>query len=483
MEIRNNTAYFLKLAAIYSICFTIAFYRNFASVMFPVITALTFAVCVLFLKKNRIPWKPSNWQYLGSGILLGISTMLTANKFVIFFNLVGIVLLAAVFMLRQIYDVSDWKFGQYICNIFFLYFNMIPELASPFIHFINLKKKGEKEQGRKTAKYVWIGILLGIPMVLAAVALLSSADQIFSKVIGNAFWNFFETSIFSPDVLLITGLLLLGFFGIYSFLSALSLNNMPKWEKKEKKQNPVIAVTFLSMVTAIYLIFCIMQALFLFTGGMLLPKGYTYAEYARQGFFQLLFVCIFNLILALSCLSLFEKNKILKVLLLVFSGCTYVMTASSAFRMLLYVKAYHLSFLRVLVLWFLALLAVFMIGVIRSILQEGFCLFRYGVAVVTAAYLLFSFGRPDALIASYNISRMGEEISLEDLEYLADLSADALPALSKCNFSREDCRRRFLNRKFHQALEDMEKMNVRTFHASKYRAGKAAEKYFAGENI
>ena len=54
--------------------------------------------------------------------MLGISTMLTANKFVIFFNLVGIVLLAAVFMLRQAYDVSDWKFGQYICNIFFLYY-------------------------------------------------------------------------------------------------------------------------------------------------------------------------------------------------------------------------------------------------------------------------------------------------------------------------------------------------------------------------
>lgn len=64
-------------------------------------------------------------------------------------------------------------------------------------------------------------------------------------------------------------------------------------EEKKSRKNPVIAITFLSMITAVYLIFCVIQAVFLFTGGRLLPEGYTYSEYAHQGFFQLLFcVCL-----------------------------------------------------------------------------------------------------------------------------------------------------------------------------------------------
>ncbi|MFR8843973.1 MAG: DUF4153 domain-containing protein [Waltera sp.] len=56
--------------------------------------------------------------------------------------------------------------------------------------------------------------------------------------------------------------------------------------------------------------FCIccfsgIQIFGLFLGKMQLPEGYTYAQYAREGFFQLLAVSILNLILVLVCLSFF----------------------------------------------------------------------------------------------------------------------------------------------------------------------------------
>ena len=179
-------------------------------------------------------------------------------------------------------------------------------------------------------------------MLFAVVWLLSSADQIFSKLVGSIFRNLWSQVIFSPNVFLVVFLVALGFFGIYCFLSALTLNNMPQWKQKKPKKNPLTAVTFLSMVTAVYLIFCTIQMLFLFTGGKLLPREYTYAEYAHQGFFQLLFVCLFNLALVVLCLAVFQQNKLLKVLLLVFSGCTYIMIASSAFRMALYLSLIHI---------------------------------------------------------------------------------------------------------------------------------------------
>lgn len=499
---KENTVYFLGLALLYSVCFAIAFYRNFIGITYPLITAVTLGVCVLFLKKSGILWKKSNWWYVGGSFLLGISTILTTSLFVVFFNTVGILLLITVFMLHQVYNDREWRFGQYICNLLFFYLCMIPEVANPFIHMGNSWKKSRQKEDRrnKNIKYIVVGILIGLPMLLILVELLSSADQIFSKFVGNIFHKFWSQIVFSPNLFLVLFLMILGFFGIYCFLSALTLNNMPEWKQKAEKKNPVTAITFLSMITVVYLIFCGIQILFLFTGGKLLPEGYTYAEYARQGFFQLLFVCIFNLVLVICCNSIFQHHKILKLLLLLCSGCTYIMIASSGCRMFLYISVYHLSFLRVLVLWFLALLVVMMAGVVRNVIKEDFPLFRYCTMVVTVFYLIFSFGRADHLIASYNMAQAEEEISYEDFVYLTNLSMDAVPALSKYHFAHtcekgketsEDfygmeqregyavkckaCRMDFI---FQRVLDLTQDMNARTFHISKYQARKAAEKYF-----
>ena len=87
-----------------------------------------------------------------------------------------------------------------------------------------------------------------------------------------------------------------------------------------------------------YVLFCIIQIFSLFLGKMQHPAGYTYARYAREGFFQLLFVCMINVCLVLFFMGCFRENGLKKILLTVISGCTYVMIASSAFRMCLYIQ-------------------------------------------------------------------------------------------------------------------------------------------------
>lgn len=509
----RNAPYFLGVAFVFSICFAVAFYRNYAGITFPFITAAMLAACALFLKKEGIAWKKANWLYAGICILLGISVFLTTNLFVIFFNTVGILLMVTVIMLRQVNDDRSWGFGQYLGNMLFLYLNMIPEVAAPFVHLAKYRNnhKGETKQNKK-AKYILIGMLVGLPMLIVIIELLSSADQIFSQVIGETCHKLFGQVVFSPNVFLVILLMLIGFFGIYSFFSALALRNMPQYKINGSKKNPLIAITFLSMVTVVYVIFCGIQALFLFTGGMLLPEGYTYAGYARQGFFQLVFVCSFNFILAVLCMALFYENKILKALLLLCSGCTYVMIASSAFRMVLYIRTYHLSFLRVLVLWFLAMLAALMAGVVAAVSHPKFGLFRYCVGVAAVFYLVFSFGRTDVLIAEYNVAHMGQDISYEDLRYLTGLSMDVVPVLSRYTFEHENgcqgeladsakrmgyesaedwyydgaddreirrhgCRRCLLEQTCQHVLEKTEDMGIRKFHLPKYLARRAALKW------
>lgn len=475
--LEHNTGFFLIAALIYSVGFAVAFYKNYAGLTFPLITVGTLVICGLFLKKSGILWKTENLYYIVPIVLLGISTMLTTNLFTIFFNTVGILLLITVFMVQQVYSKNEWNLGRYIGNVLFLYLSMIPEIAAPFSNLGKyIRRKRVTEQKNTNTKYIVTGVLIGFPMLIFVVVLLNSADAIFSDYIGSAFQVLWENIVISPNIVLVVALMLIGFFGIYTFLSALTLNNMPDYQKEREKKNPIIAITFTVMITVIYLIFSIIQVIFLFSGGMILPEGYTYAEYAHQGFFQLLFLCIFNLILVLCCMSLFEMNRWLKTILMVFSGCTYVMIASSAYRMILYISCYHLTFLRMLVLWFLALLVVLLAGVMWSIHKKKFPLFRFGLAVVTVFYLVISFSHFDYWIAKYNISQMGDRLEYEDISYLCNLSLDAAPALAEVDYEYDYNNGRYVEG-YLSEIEKNTDLNIRTFNLSEYQAVKAAEEY------
>ena len=66
------------------------------------------------------------------------------------------------------------------------------------------------------------------------------------------------------------------------------------------------------------------------------------------------------------------------------SLCTFIMIASSVMRMIIYIRYYYLTFLRIFVLWMLAVLFVMFIGVLINIYRESFPLFRYGVIAFCA---------------------------------------------------------------------------------------------------
>ena len=118
----------------------------------------------------------------------------------------------------------------------------------------------------------------------------------------------------------------------------------------KRKYSPVIAITVNLVLLVVYLLYCGIQVIYLFMRQGTLPEGYTYSSYAHEGFFQLVFVCLINIMLVLLCRKYSADNLVLKSLLCLISGCTYVMIASAAYRMYLYIGAYKLTFLRLYVL-------------------------------------------------------------------------------------------------------------------------------------
>ena len=168
----------------------------------------------------------------------------------------------------------------------------------------------------------------------------------------------------------------------------------------------------------------------------------------------------------------------LKILLTVISVCTCIMILSAAYRMILYVNEYNLSFLRVLVLWFLAVLMIIFCGVIYSIFSRDFRLFRYITAVVSVCYILFSFSHPDALIAGYNIqnAHSAEDMDLYYMIYF--LSDDAAGQIAKIDPGFIDDETLSEVESYFRNIEvENEKMSLREWNYSRYEANKAAEEW------
>lgn len=313
-------------------------------------------------------------------MLLAISTFITGDGRIIAMNKTGIFFLTASFLLHQFFEDKNWSFFKYMENIIKLPFVWIAKVHRPFVDFH--KKENEKQDNN--ALYVVLGLLVGIPLLIVVWMLLCAADAAFARISRNIFGSLNFGSGFQ-----IVFMVLAAFFvtyGIFAYLAERSLSDEAR-EKTPAEALPAIIV--LIPLTVLYMVFCWIQIFCLF-GGNFNMQGMTYAEYARRGFFDLLAVCILNLILVQAGYGFFKKNKVLDITMTVMSACTYIMIASSAFRMIQYVKHYNLTFLRVFVLWFLVVLTVLLTGVIISIFIRSFPLFRFSMVVVTVCYLLLS---------------------------------------------------------------------------------------------
>ena len=321
-------------------------------------------------------------------------------------------------------------------------------------------------------------------MLIIVLPLLMMSDEIFLHIF-NSFFRFLNpfNFIWKIDVSNIIGVICTFLFGtaaLYAFFAGLFRMNLGgKEERKPGNSNYVTGITFTGIMAAVYVLYSGIQILFLFLrldSG--LPEGVTYSQYAHQGFWQLLFVSLINFVTVLICVKIFEDNKVLKILLTVISVCTCIMILSAAYRMILYVNEYNLSFLRVLVLWFLAVLMIIFWGVIYSIFSRDFRLFRYITAVVSVCYILFSFSHPDALIADYNIrnARSAEDMDLYYLIYF--LSDDAAGQIAQIDPGFIDDEILSEVESYFRNIEvENEKMSLREWNYSRYEANKAAEEW------
>ena len=333
-------------------------------------------------------------------------------------------------LLSIVYDTQKWNLGKFINAICGSCMQAFGQLGTPFADAVwYCKNKLDKKNSKYL--YVLIGLVITIPLFMVVFLLLTSADAVFRNMADSLL-----SGMDFSDAVAIAWMICLMFFASYCMLVQFCKKPLKEEVTDKRRGEPLIAIPVVTVLSLLYLVFSGVQILYLFMGNMELPAGYTYAEYAREGFFQLLTVGILNLIIVLVCLYYFKPHKLLKVVLTVMSACTFVMLASSGMRMIIYIQYYYMTFLRILVLWSLAVLFFIFAGVMIYTHRESFPLFRYSMVVVTCMYLLLSFSHPDYWIAKINVASMQEDRSdffqgspYHDYRYLTTLNADAAPVL------------------------------------------------------
>jgi hypothetical protein len=274
------------------------------------------------------------------------------------------------------------------------------------------------------------GLVLVLPLLLLFGALLSAADAVYQKLLSQAFH--FDVG----D--------LLGHFFWTLFLACLAagfgrllfLRGRPAGEGEPRFQLPVLGTvetgTILGLLNLLFLSFVLVQIRYFFGGAATVSAtaGLTYTQYARSGFFELVWVAALVLPLLLGlhrlqnpadarALRLFSAQAAVQVALL------FVILASAMLRMRLYQEACGLTELRLYTMAFMVWLAVVFAWFVATVLRGQRKHFAFG-AVAAAFVLILGLHvlNPDALIVRTNAAR-----NQFDAAYAVSLSADAVPAL------------------------------------------------------
>lgn len=506
----ENFPLFGIASLLYGIFFTFCLYKNLCSITSFFICIATILYYLFCFHALHIPMKKTDSFYFLCTLLLGLSNMLTQSVPLLTLNYCGIILLLFVYLIRHFYHTEGWSFSKYFSSLFVTMFYSTFHIADLLLSLrIYIKKKGSAKTSVLLS--VLVGLVISIPLLFVILSLLISADLVFKDI----FETFFSKLLSCINPVSFLSLLITACFGLcasFGILSELYKGRLLEAEQDKRVFEPVIAITFTSLLSIVYLVFSVIQILYLFLGKMTLPKGYTYANYAREGFFQLLFVCLINLALVLICMGRFMEHTALKGILTIICLCTGIMTASSFLRMGLYIKVYGLTFLRIFVLLSLFVISLCLFGVIISIYKKSFPLFSYMLVCVSVCYIIFSLAKPDCIIASYNIANTPREDG--STKYLYQLSLDAAPILVENgyfdDFTAEELALIGSWNSFPMHFEDYQNalfrdgktmqgsyyqynfanrsmrryqtMHIRTFNLSAYQAGKAFERLVSSYN-
>lgn len=278
---------------------------------------------------------------------------------------------------------------------------------------------------------VLLGLLAAFPLLAIVIPLLISADAAFDALLQMLpDWDL--TEIF---VSLLTGSCL----AVFLYTRGIALHHAPKTEPATKNSRGIPALTVNTVLIAVAIVYgaYLASQLAYFSGGLvgILPQGYSLAEYARRGFFELAWLCGINLLILALAVGLVKKGAaapLLTRLLCLFIGIvTLFLAVSASAKMFLYIDSYGLTRLRVL-----TQVIIFFLGLTTALVCVWLFVPKmpYMKVVLIAALVIgaiVAWADVDTVVARYNVNayRNGR-LETVDVHYLTELGDGAVPYIA-----------------------------------------------------
>ena len=444
MEHTNITAREIRLFAILAlvagIIFDYLFFEKAIGISYPLFVAVFY--CIFWVASH----KQVSFQ-IGFGWFLFIPILLLSAAFAIHSNpvllarnsvLIPLLLFLQTTLLVYGYEWSSVRcVSRFIGRLFSQFFGNAPKV---FLEVISLAKVAYRiaPEKRKTLKNILIGLIISAPLLLIVIALLAEADTVFQNVIADIFKSleFIDTIPFTEHVGVI-GIITVLLFGYLAVVLRAGVEEVPApVERGTGSSDATIVVTVLVMVNAVYILFCAIQFTYLFGGEDVIRSipDYTYAEYARRGFSELIVVTVINLSILLIGLRVTKNDGKLERLVLMLRCllvlCTTIMLYSAHLRLKLYEEAYGYTYARIFAHTFIALLFVFFMFVLYKFWRREFPLLKAFAIAALLTYTTLNYVNVDAAIARKNVDRYFTTGKI-DLDYLQELSYDAISELTR----------------------------------------------------
>lgn len=308
---------------------------------------------------------------------------------------------------------------------------------------------GEKKKGLKNAIYVMAGLLLAVPLTIVVGSLLMSADEGVERILSGVaeyIYNGDYTQIVWESILTLLGAMYL--YGLFyshthdDFIIKADDDRCEAVCNNFRKMNNIIVYTTVTPICILYIIFFISQAAYFlsaFSGN--LPAEYSYAEYARKGFFELSGIEAINAVV-IFLMNFTAKNSGknksmgLKAYTIVISVFTLIITATALSKMVLYINEYGLTRLRLDTSWFMILTAFIFVLVIIKQFDDRLCFVKLSAIIFTFMFGVLCFGRFDSVIAKYNLTYKADTITYRDIEQMAEISADSAAVVSSPEYRK-----------------------------------------------
>jgi hypothetical protein len=426
------------IAIILGFAFEILFFDHMVGISFFILSVL----CAIglsaasYIEGHKIVWR--NVIFVLPILFFSFMTFLRTEPLTVFLNIVGTLILFALwvrdFRFMRIFDYGFVELGISLVYV------MVEIWVRPW-KALGESQRAVFKEGKRRGVVLGVvrGLILALPILVILLILLTSADLIFGDRVREALdWLDIEriAEYAARTIFVIMGTII--------FLGAIVAALQDPADRKIIGEDKPILKPFIGFVETmvvlgsidlLFLGFLAIQFRYLFGGvANITAAGYTFSEYARRGFFELVAVGILSsaIILGLAWWGRRDgqgKRRWFNALSAILVVQVGVILYSSLTRLLLYEEAYGFTRLRTYTHIFIPWMGVVLVANLIFLLTKRDNRFAIPVVLGVIGFVAsLNLINVDTFIVGQNVARLEERYEI-DLDYLVKLSEDAVPEL------------------------------------------------------